>query len=263
MTSRTAVIAMVACMLFLVAGTQSASAVSAKNITVAFCEKGVGDKDFSDPHCDSKVQPDKGEFGHQEVSLSPLELLLLNAGTKDSTTESTPAVLKGTIFGVKAEISCKTVTGKGEIQNKEPSKGVHLAELLNLLFGWEGCTVLKPALGCKVKQPIEFNLKGEAVEGLGPAKNTMGLEFRPAVGETFGEFTLEGCFVAGTYKLTGTAIGTGSPSPTAKHSGATNVLTPEMTKETLKLAGNPAEISSVTTEKSLTTNTPIAFTTPT
>lgn len=242
---------------------QSASAAAAVNTTAVTCVKGGGDKDFKDAHCDENVGKDKGEFGHVAIAVgTKTTVSVTNAGTANATKEAAPTILKGTVFGVKNEITCKTVSGEGELTNEEPSAKVHkFTGTVTAKF--TSCTVNKPAIGCKVKEPISVTSKVEGVEGLGPEKNTMGQEFKPAAGETFSELTLEGCFIAGTYKTTGTAIGTGTGSPSAKFSGATNVFTNAMTKETLKLAGNPAEISSSTTVTMSGGGNPIALTTTT
>lgn len=244
---------------------QSASAAAAVNTTAVTCVKVIEPKtgDFDDAHCDVLNKDKKGEYKHDPIAVgTKTTVSVTNAGTANATKEAAPTILKGTVFGVKNEITCKTVSGEGELTNEEPSAKVHkFTGTVTAKF--TSCTVNKPAIGCKVKEPISVTSKVEGVEGLGPEKNTMGQEFKPAAGETFSELTLEGCFIAGTYKTTGTAIGTGTPSPSAKFSGATNVFTNEMTKETLKLAGNPAEISSSTTVTMSGGGNPIALTTST
>ncbi len=237
---------------------QSASAAVATNTTAFTCTENGGAKDFTDAHCDSKGA---GKFGHT-VLAGKVEVSVTNAKTKNNTTESTPAIQKGTIFGLKSEIVCTVVSGSGTLENTEPAAKQHQVKG-SITAEFTKCTAVKPAIGCKVKEPIKVTSNVEGVEGLGAGKNEMGLEFKPAVGETFAEIVLEGCFAAGTYKVTGTAIGTGTPAPTEKHSGATNVFTNAMTKETLKLAGNPAEISSSTTVTTKTGGSPVALTTAT
>jgi hypothetical protein len=242
---------------------QSALAAPAKNTTAFTCVEGSGD--FSDAHCDNQVPKGTGKFKHSGLALKIItHVSLTNAKTANNTTEAAPTIIKSTIFGVKNEITCKTVTGEGELSNEETEKGLHIPRFLIYKPELSSCVVNKPAgFGCKVKEPIQFKLTGEGVEGLGAGKNEMGLEFKPSEGETFGEFTIEGCFVKGTFKFTGTAIQTGTPSPTEEFSGSTGVFTNAMTKETLKLAGNPAEISSSTTLTMSGGGNPISFTTPT
>jgi hypothetical protein len=240
---------------------QSAFATAGINTTAVTCTEGATVKDFSDAHCDNKVE--KGTFGHTAIANGvKTEISVTNAKTKNNTTESTPAIQKGTIFGVKSEITCTVVGGTGTLENTEPASKQHkVTGTVNAEF--TKCTVNKPALGCKVKEPIKVTSNVEGVEGLGAGKNEMGLEFKPSAGETFAEITLEGCILSGTFKVTGTAIGTGTPAPTEKHSGTTNVFTNAMTKETLKLAGNPAEISSTTTVTRKSDGAPVALTTAT
>jgi hypothetical protein len=242
---------------------QSALAAPAKNTTAFTCVEGSGD--FSDAHCDNQVPKGTGKFKHSGLALKIItHVSLTNAKTANNTTEAAPTIIKGTIFGVKSEFTCKTITGEGELSNDESENGLHIPRFLIFKAELSSCVVNKPAgFGCKVKEPIQFELTGEGVEGLGPEKNTMGLEFKPTEGEIFSSVVIEGCFLKGTFNITGTAIGTGTGSPSAKFSGATNVFTNEMTKETLKLGGNPAEISSSTTLTMSGGGNPISFTTPT
>lgn len=240
---------------------QSASAAAGKNTTAFTCVEGGGAKDFSDAHCDTNVGEGKGKFGHVVVPLKEkITIAITNAKTKNSTTESTNTVLKGTVFGVKTEIVCKTVEGSGTLTNEEPSAKVHTVKG-TVEAKFSSCTVAKPALGCKVKEPITVSSNVEGVEELGAGKNEMGLEFKPT-GAHFASVVIEGCFIAGTYNTDGTAIATSNTSNTGKFSGATSVFTGAMTKETLKLSGNPAEVESTTTVTKSGGN-PISLTTVT
>ena len=233
-------------LLFCAFAAQSASAAPAKNTTVFTCVEGGGEKDFSDAHCDNKVKAGEGKFGHVAIKTGEAtKIVVTNAKTKNATTESTNAVQKGTIAGIKSEIVCKTVSGEGTLTNEEPEAKVHRIKG-SIVAKFSSCTVVKPALGCKVKEPIEVSSNIESVEGLGAGKNEMGLEFKPT-GEHFAQIVIEGCILKGTFNVDGTAIATGTPPATEKWSGATSIFTNAMTKETLKLAGNPAEISSSTT----------------
>jgi hypothetical protein len=264
----TGVSSVVLCGLFLcVFAAQSAVGAEAKNTTVYTCIKGGGAKDFSDAHCDHSVPNGTGEFGHTNLGVGePTRLVVTNGGTKNNTTEASPAIIKGTVFGVATEVECKTVSGEAEIINEEPSSAWHRWKILNGVTLFSTCTVKKPALGCKVAEPIEFGVNGEGAEGLGAEKNEMGLEFKPS-GAHFGSLKIEGCFVAGTFNVDGIAIATGTPSPKEKWSGATEIWTEAMTKETLKLAGNAASISSSMTVRMAPvggiTQNPIGYTTVT
>jgi len=259
-THRTAVGLALICALFLCAlAAQSASAAEGKNTTAFECVKGGGAKDFSDAHCDNHVA---GEFGHVAIGVgTKTSISITNAKTKNNTTEAAPAIMKGTVFGSATEIECKTVSGEGSLTNEEPTAKVHRVKG-TVTANFTSCTVKKPALGCKVKEPISVSSNVEGVEGLGTEANEMGLEFKPT-GAHFASLVLEGCFVAGTYNVDGTAIATGTPSPKEKWSGATSIFTEAMTKSTLKLGGNAASITSSTTVSSATTGNPISLTTVT
>lgn len=257
---RVAVALSLVCSLLICAITaQSALGAAATNTTAVTCTEGAVVKDFSDAHCDNKVQSG-GKFGHTGIANGvKTEVSVTNTKTKNNTTEATPAIFKFTSFGVKHEVTCTVVSGTGTLENTEPSankhqvKGTITAEL-------DKCTVNKPAgFGCEVKQPIKVTSNVEGVEGLGALKNEMGLEFKPAPIE----IVIANCLFSAVVEITGTAIGTGTPPPTAKHSGATNVFTNAMTKETLVYGGNPAEISSSTTVTTKTGGSPVALTTAT
>lgn len=241
---------------------QSAVAAEAKNTTPFTCVF-VGKKagDFADAHCDKGVPQGQGDFGHVVLKVNEkTNVSISNEKTKNETKESTSTVLKGTIAGVKSEIICKTVAGSGSLTSEEPEAKKHRFKFF-LTIKHSSCSMPKPALGCKVKEPVEASFNGEGVEELGAGKNEMGLEFKPA-GEHFGSFTVEGCIIAGTYNVDGTAIATGTPSPTEKHSGATVDFTLGMSEETLKLAGNPAGIEGAAT-LTMAGGNPISFTTVT
>jgi hypothetical protein len=247
---------------------QSALATTAAKNTTAFtCVKVVTPKtgDFDDAHCDIPNAKKEGEFTHEALKTKSGEataISVTNEKTQNNTTEAAPTILKGTVFGVKNEISCKTVKGEGTLTNEETIEKKEEKEFKyhtvkgTVTANFTNCTVLKPSgFGCKVKEPITVKSNTEGVEEIQGAKEKekgekgteMGLEFKPTEGETFSVVVIEGCFLAGTFKTTGTAIGTGTPAPNAKHSGTTNIFTNAMTKETLKLSGNPAEVSSSTT----------------
>jgi hypothetical protein len=253
---------------------QSAFAIPAPNTTAFTCVFGGGSKDFTDAHCDQKVSAGSGSYGHVAIPLGEkTELELTNAGTKNSTGESTPAVIKGTVFGVATEIVCSKVADasiviekklihSASVQNEEDIFGEHTVKgQATLRFA--SCKVQKPALGCTVKEPLDSEiLEFQGREGLGAGKNEMGVQFNGGGPGIFMTVAIEGCLIKGTYKVEGTAVATGTPAPTEKHSGATTVFTNAMTKETLKLAGNPAELSASITARRAGGN-PIAFTTPT
>jgi hypothetical protein len=247
---------------------QSASAVPAKNTTAFTCVEGGGQKDFVDPHCDQKVVAGQGKFGHIPIPLNQTtEITVTNAKTKNNTIESTPTVFKFTLGGKAVEISCKTVHGFGTLHNVEPVFQEHKVTGTLTIKAIE-CKVLTPEK-CKVKEPIEYKTEFEGVEELGPFKDTHGIEFRPHAegGGPLLTITIEGaeCPVKGVVPVKGTMIATGGPSPKERHSGATLNLTNEMTKETLKVGGLPAEHSGSLTLKMApiggVEQNPISFTT--
>ncbi len=267
MAKRSAVGLSLICALFICAlAAQGASAAEGKNTTAFTCVEGGGEKDFSDAHCDKKVTAGTGKFGHVAIKVGEATpIVVTNAGTKNETKEAAPIIQRGTILGVKSEIECKTLSGEGSLTNEEPSAKVHRVRG-SITANFTSCTVKKPALGCKVKEPISVSSSVEGVEGLGAGGNEMGLEFKPT-GAHFATLTLEGCIVAGTFNVDGTAIATGTPAPTEKFTGATSIFTAAMTKETLKLAGNAAEIESSATVRMAPVNgvqqNPISLTTVT
>jgi hypothetical protein len=245
--------------------TMQSAMATAVNTTPYTCVKGGGAKDFKDAHCNEKVAAGSGAYGHVAITV-PTLVSLFNSKIKNGTTESTPAILKGELAGVKLEISCTTVSGEGKLSPEEPEAKVHFAAIAaGLALKWLVCKVFKPSK-CTVKEPIEFNLAGRGVEGLGAGKNEMGLEFKPAAGEILTTITLEGaeCVLKGKpLEVKGTATATGAPAPTEKHTGATQFFTNAMTKETVSIGGKPAEISSGITLKSLGVENAITLTTAT
>lgn len=250
---------------------QSATAAPAKKTTAFTCVEFGGLKDFEDAHCDHRVAPEQGKFGHVPIPQNQTtEVTVTNEKTGFGTVESTPTVLKF-FLGIKpVEISCKTVHGVGTMHNMEPLPQEHKVTGTLTVKATE-CKVLKP-MKCFVKEPIEYLTEFEGVEGLGPEENTHGIEFKPHIEEegTLMTITLEGpeCpFKGVVVPITGTMIATGGPNPKEQHSGATQIFTNEMTKETLKAGGKPAEHSGALTMKMAPVEgveqNPIAFTTVT
>jgi hypothetical protein len=250
MTGRRAVLglSLLCALLSCALAAQGASAAPAKNTTAFTCVKGGGAKDFKDAHCDEKVTPETGEYGHVVAPLNETtKVIVTNEKTKNGTTESTPAVLKGELGGAKLEISCTKVSGEGTLTNEEPEAKTHGGKGSGATQ-FSSCTVLKPSK-CTIK-PVEVSATGEGLEELGAGKNEMGGELRPPSGKIFVTITLEGesCALKGKpLEVEGTAIATSTPAPTAVHTGTTAILTNAMTKETLKIGGKPAEISASTT----------------
>lgn len=248
---------------------QSASAEPAKNTTAFTCVENGGQKDFEDAHCDKKVIAGQGKFGHVPIPLNQTtEITVTNAKTKNKTIESSPTIFKFTFAGMATEVSCKTVHGFGTMHNVEPIFAEHKVTGTLTIKATE-CKVLKPEK-CFVKEPIEFKTEFEGVEGLGPEKNTHGIEFRPHVegGVPLITIAFEGpeCpLKEKTVAIKGTMVATGAPNPKEQHSGATLIFTNEMTKETLKVGEKPAEHSGALTLRMAPVEgveqNPISFTT--
>jgi hypothetical protein len=276
---RTAVgLSLLCALAFCAFAAQSALAAKAKNTTAVTCVKGGGAKDFKDAHCDEKVTPETGQFGHVAFSLNATtEVEVNNSETKNNTTEPESAILKGTLAGAEAEVTCKTATSEGAakaswIENKEHSAAKEHTFLGTVAVRFKECQVKKPAK-CTVKEPIEVKSVIEGVEGLtfGANKEAMGVEFKPdGEGESvpFAELTFEGaeCALKGlTFQVLGTAIGTGTPIPTKenKHSGATTVFEAGNEMQKLTLGGKPATFTGKFTTRMTKKENPIALTTTT
>ena len=247
----------------------SASAEPAKNTTAFTCVENGGQKDFEDPHCDKKVAAGQGKFGHVAIPLNQTtEITVTNAKTKNNTIESSPTIFKFTFMGIATEVSCKTVHGVGTMHNVEPFFGEHKVTGTLTIKATE-CIVVNPEK-CTVKEPIEYKTEFEGVEGLGPEKNTHGIEFRPHVEGgvpliTITFFGPECPLKEKTVAIKGTMVATGAPKPNEQQSGATLIFTNEMTKETLKVGEKPAQHSGALTLKMApiggVEQNPISFTT--
>lgn len=229
---------------------QSASAVQAVNTTAFTCKEGET-KDFADEHCDEKVAAGTGKFGHVKIPLAETTpIVVTNEKTANKTTESSSLLLKGKAFGAAVEITCKKFTGEGQIHNIEDPEFKHT--VTGIVSGkFTECEVKKPAK-CTLKEAVLAESNFTGVEGLGSEKNTMGVEFNPKEGKTFATLTLEGaeCALKGTaFKVEGSAIATGTPSPSAKHSGATSVYEPGNEMESLSIGGVASEFTGTFTTK--------------
>jgi len=251
-------LALLSALFFTALAAQSASAafVKAKNTTAFTCVKGGGKKDFKDPHCDEKVEINTGEYGHVAIpNDETTEIEVTSKETANKTTEGTSSTLKGTLAGAALEIICETASTSGAaeksfIHNVETEKGVHTVTGTAAVV-FSGCKVIKP-LNCTVKN-IEVKSLFEGVEKGGPKEDTMGVQFRgDPEGAAFATITLEGekCALKGTkFEVKGTAIGTGTPTPNLKHSGATLKFEPGNEMETLEIGGKVAEFTGTFTTR--------------
>jgi hypothetical protein len=210
---------------------ESAAAAKAVNTTAFTCAEGAG-KDFSDFTCNIKVSPGTGSFGHVAIA-GKTETEIQNVGF---------TTLKGELAGAKLEVTCSFVGESSSLTNSESEKAHSVSGATTLKINF--CTVNKPSK-CTIKEPVVTQLVFEGVEGLGAGKNEMGLEFKPKEGTTFFTMTFEGkeCALKGVgVKVQGTAIATGAPFPTEKHTSTSLAFTNAMTKETLSIGGKPAEL---------------------
>jgi hypothetical protein len=232
------------------------SALAVKGTTAFTCvEKAKGD--FSDAHCDKAVTAGTGTFGHVEIGESTTELHVTNNKTKASTTEHTPAVLKGEAFKVPTEIDCTKVEGTSSTKNVKEGIDKVMANEGIFSVKYSECTVTKPTNEkgehvCKVKEPIEAKGTTTTRVQVIAEKETMGVEFKPEAGKPFTQITYEGaeCPLKGlTANVEGTALATGARGPdnSVSSSGATLVFTDAMTTETLKFGGKPAGLESTVT----------------
>jgi hypothetical protein len=264
----TVVLSLLCALAFCAFAAQSASAAAGKNTTAFTCIKVEAKTgDFADAHCDTKAA--EGDYAHLSVGLAKTKITISNEETKNSTTESTPAVLGAEPFKVKIEISCAAVSGEGTQSNEEPEEKRHRVKA-TATINLTKCTAIKPAK-CTVKEPIEMKVQAESVEELGASKNEMGTEFRPESGETLTTISFQGaeCSLKGqSFKVEGTMIATGgTATQTDRHAGATGVFTNAMTSETLKVSEKPADYSALTTvrvaPKEGVKQNPVALTTVT
>jgi hypothetical protein len=250
---------------------QSAFAFEAKNTTAVTCIP-VAQGDFFDSHCNEQFDGEEAiEYDHQEIlPKGETEIDVTNLKTKNETKESTPLTFTAVVAGIDLHVECTSTSTDTKnfsyIKNIEPEPQIHkVYGAITLIL--EGCTVKKPA-NCTVGN-ITFSSEFTGVEGLGPNKNTMGLEFRPGKAGNFVSFSLEGaaCPLKGiVFKVLGSAIGTGLPAPNLEYSGATTRFEPGNEMEELTLGGKPAEFTGVFTIQAITKGkleSPIAFTTPT
>jgi hypothetical protein len=259
-------------LLFSAFAAQSASA--ATNGQTAFtCVKVEANKgDFKDAHCDENVGTNKGSFAHKALTANPTtEVEGTNAGTKNATTESTPAILRGEALLSKVEITCTGVNGAATIENKlvgerheVAATGTGTGTPKDFTVTYTGCTVQKPSTKCtvedsvtKIPGTIDVRATAATSESIGPAKNEMGVVFSPpvvaGVVQPFVEITFTGgpeCPLNGlTVPVRGSAAGVGTPLNTSVHSGATLNFTDARTTETLTFGGKPAGLVSVVTVK--------------
>jgi hypothetical protein len=186
-----------------IAAVSSASAAPGRAFE---CVKGKGT--LRGEHCLTEGTA-AAEFGHVEIKAGvATAITATNAKSASSTTASSPAVLSGTLAGIETEINCTTVSGTGELTNAAASVSG------NGVITYTGCTVVKPARECKVKEGKVVTKKLTATTvGL---TNANELKFEGEVNakgeKIFAEVNLEGCKenkpAAAAYPVTGSLIAT-------------------------------------------------------
>jgi hypothetical protein len=264
-------LSLLSALLFCAIAAQSASAAKATNTTMFTCKEGGGDKDFEDAHCDKKVSPNTGKFGHVKVANDvTTEIAATNKGVTNSTKDHEPAVLRTKIGLTPVEITCTTVENEPKnslAHNAQTETSKHtLTGTIRTLF--KECTVDKP-LKCTIQEPVESNATAEAVEGLGPEANTMGVELKgEGPEETFASITFDGpeCSLKEkTFKVKGSLIATSGPTTESSQkehwSGATAVFSPAKEMQKLKVGVEASEFTTIVTPTNATTKTPLTATT--
>jgi hypothetical protein len=255
-------IALLCAFAFCAFAAQSATAlvaVEATNTTAVTCVLEGGKEDFEDAHCDKKVTAGTGSYGH--VVIEPdttTDIDVVNVGTQK---------LNGVLAGVNTEVSCeKAASEKSSIHNVEVS-GKHTVTG-TVLINFSDCKVIKP-LNCTIKEPIVTTANFEGVEGFGPSKNTMGIQFKGegASGE-FASLSFEGpsCTLknGNPFLVKGSAIATGTTATQSEtHSGATSVFEDKNEMETLEIGLKKASFAGEFTTSMSKGGNPIALTTAT
>jgi hypothetical protein len=239
---------------------QSASAVSATNITMVTCSSKAAVLDFSKEHCrkGDTVEPGKGSFGHVNI-VGPTKIAATNQKVTGETKESEPAILKSKVGGAKVTIECTVVENdeSTSLENTETEKKHNIKGTSSTKF--KTCNV-KELTKCVVAEPIVASANVEGVEGLEGPKgevNVSGLQFKGSgAEETFAtiEFKNKGaeaCAVNGkSFPVKGSATATCEDTEAAqnnKECGATLVFTEKFKMQTLKLGVENAEFRTILT----------------
>jgi hypothetical protein len=258
-------ISLLCALLFCAIGASGASAATSGTTAFTCVSNPEVKGDFEDVHCKTPVVAGTGKFTHKAISTNPTGFTVTNAEAEEATKKAAPAVLKGILGGIGAEIVCKKVHAHGTLENK-------LSLELHSVAGsgtvdYSECTMTKPLdpngrERCVVEEPIKFEANGVTKE----KGKEMGTLFTPKAGTIFVELEFtQGpggpCPVAGKkVPVTGSAEATDQSGP--EGSSATAEFTNAMTKgekcETAEqkgicLGGQPAEFSNTITFKMLMT----------
>jgi hypothetical protein len=213
-----------------------ASAGPAKAFT---CVRAATTGDRFGPHCLASQPGVEERYAHQ--SFDPkTPTVVSNEDTVAETTAAAVSVLAGTLSGVVTEIQCTSVTGTGELENKEVEKVavVHETGILE----YTGCTVLKPAgKGCVVSGGKVTTNELTAI-----TESTETLAVKPASGTTFASVKIESC---STTALNNTFPVTGTLKATITNATRTTTEVGVTEQGTLKFGGNKAGLSGALTER--------------
>lgn len=236
------------------------SAAAATNGTTGFTckeKKEPGGAGFSGAHCRAADAVASGaKYEHVAIAQNQVtEGRVTNTATGG---ETTAARLRSTLAGVEVELQATGTLGEATGTNKLAANGEHFIEGTGQTT-YSGVTVTRPAgKGCKMKGG---ELKTKLLRGTSAGQGMEG-KLEPAEGETFAEFTIEGCSIAAlnnVYKLTGNIKCPGD--------GATVLCTHAATtaQGTLKWSGQKAgvEVTTTATGRANSTEafTPLAVTT--
>ena len=176
-----------------IAGLAAQSASAQKAYTCAETGTQVGANKFSDSHCKTP-NGTTGPWRHVAFT-----------GKTNITGSGEVTKLKSVQSGVTLELQSTELTGSGEMENKEEGATTWAEGTGTITY--KNVTVTLPAgKGCKVVGgSVTTNKLAATTKGL-----TNQLKFTPATGETFAEFTVEGCSIGALnhlYTAKGSVIG--------------------------------------------------------
>jgi hypothetical protein len=202
--------------------------------TAVTCAKSGGATDFAwgDSHCRTNVGAGFGEYGHSTFAGSTK----ITADNILTGLERQVTKLKSVQAGVTLELQSQVLEGSGTMENKE--EAIEMLAHGTGTITYKEVTVTAPAgKGCIAKGTAVGTIKTNTLtaSNRGPLFNQ--LKFTPKEGETFAEFTVEGCSIAALNH-----VYTAKGSVTGNTEGTTTKFTHAGTTEqnTLFLSGQKA-----------------------
>jgi hypothetical protein len=235
----------------------AASSASALGTTAVTCAPVLTGAEFEDEHCNTGKIGGKG-FIHEEIAPNTVtKITVTNEKTAAETTTHTPAVLHGVLSTIPVTITCTKVHGTGTLTN---NPGPPMTATGTVEVEYSECKTVIEGIktSCKVKEPIKASANTTTVvegtemyqkaTGSGAGEQFVALSFE----NNGAEVCPKGITSLNPYKVTGAAIGTPK--------GATIHFEEKEPHTTLKLGGNPAEITGTLTLR-MEGGNPIAFTT--